>query len=121
MSFHSLSVAAAPILLAISLVTMAPGSAAAESANTTTCASDCDVGALGQGGDSSGGRAQGFYHNGPGRIPGVDSRSAGTESSGRLELSGSVEGSLSGTFNDDTFQGRTTGIFGDCTGSGCSP
>lgn len=75
----------------------------------------------GRGGVSSSGRAQGSYHDGPGLVPGVESRTAGTDESGRLELSGVLEGTLSGTFRGDTFNGRTSGIFGECSGNGCAP
>jgi hypothetical protein len=91
------------------------------------CSSQCGVGAVGQGGASSDEKAQGSYQIGPGRVPGVNRRAAGTDDSGRLELSGDVEGTLSGTFQADrtgtvTLRGRTTGPeFGECTGSQCSP
>jgi hypothetical protein len=85
------------------------------------CSSECTVGGLGQGGTSSDLRAQGSYRKGEGRLPGVNVRAAGTQASGRLELSGAVEGTLSGTFQGDAFRGHTTGPeFGTCSGS-CSP
>lgn len=115
---YSAIIASAPFLLMFAPV----ANANASPGQGASCSAVCGVGAIGQGGASSDGRAQGSYRKGPGRIEGVDVRAAGTEESGRLELSGAVEGTLSGTFHGDTFRGRTTGPeFGDCTGSACTP
>jgi hypothetical protein len=118
----SISVVVSTALLSASM-TAGLGTAFAEPFDdVNSCSSQCMVGALGQGGISSDGRAQGSYRKGPGRIEGVNVRAAGTQASGRLELSGLFQGTLSGTFHGDTFRGRTTGPeFGDCTGSACTP
>ncbi|MBC3193644.1 hypothetical protein H7X46_21540 [Pseudonocardia sp. C8] len=86
------------------------------------CSAECTVGGLGQGGTSSDGAAQGSFRAGPGRIPEVNATAAGTEESGRLELSGAIEGTLSGTFHrGGGFRGHTTGSeFGECSGQ-CAP
>lgn len=118
-SIRGLVGTAASVLLTAVLATIAPAAAAGLGHSPSSVA--CDVGALGQGGVSSSGRAQGSYHDGPGLVPGVESRTAGTDESGRLELSGVLEGTLSGTFRGDTFNGRTSGIFGECSGNGCAP
>jgi hypothetical protein len=94
---------------------------AAPSDGVGPCSVDCGVGGLGQGGTSSDGAAKGSFRTGPGRIPDVNATAAGTEESGRLELSGTVEGTLSGRFLDSGFRGHTTGAeFGDCSGQ-CAP
>jgi hypothetical protein len=116
-----MSAVSAAIMLAATTTLGSAAAFAQPADDASSCSSGCDVGALGQGGVSSDGRARGSYHKGPGRVPGVNSRAAGTEDSGRLELSGALEGTLSGTFHGPTFRGRTTGIFGDCTGGSCTP
>jgi hypothetical protein len=118
---YSVFTAVAAVLISFAAAMAGTAAANAEPTDGASCSSGCGVGAAGQGGTSSGGSAQGSYYNGPGRVTGVHSRAAGTQESGRLELSGGLEGTLSGTFRGDTFRGRTTGIFGDCTGGACAP
>ena len=84
------------------------------------CGGDsCSVGALGTGGVSSGGKAQGFFSKTPStRFPGATLTNAGNNDAGRLNITSSV-GSLSGTFRENpspTARGRGTGVFGDWSG-----
>ena len=84
-----------------------------------TCGSgDCSVGAFGQGGESSGGKAQGSYFVGPGENPGVSVSVSGNASAGHVAVSrpdGSSD-SLAGTDRNGIVRGMGTGEFGDWTG-----
>ena len=76
----------------------------------------CSVGALGQGGTSSDGKAQGFYDKFPStRFPGSTFTNSGNLDAGRLNITGGV-GTTSGTFRQDSVRGRSSGTFGDWTG-----
>ena len=75
---------------------------------------DCAVGGIGTGGQNSDGRAQGFRFQGEER--GATVTNAGNAESGRLNINGDDDGSLSGTFRSGLERCRTTGFFGDCTG-----
>src|SRR5215203_2232156 len=73
----------------------------------------CSVGAFGQGGTSSDGKAEGFYDKHPStRFLGSTYTNSGNSDAGRLNISGGV-GTTSGTFRQDSVRGRSTGIFGD--------
>lgn len=72
---------------------------------------DCFVGAGGQGGVSSGGKAQGFHFAGQ---EGVAVTNSGNALSGRLQVG--PLGTISGTIRGGTNRGRGTGIFGDWSG-----
>ena len=79
----------------------------------------CFVGGLGNGGEASDGRAQGFHLDAPSILhPGATATISGTANSGHNTYSDSVRGTLSGTFHGSSanFSGRGTGIFGDFTG-----
>ena len=75
--------------------------------------SDCLVGAFGTAGDHSA-NVQGFHAEG--EEGGLSFTNSGNFDAGRLVLSGDAEGSLSGTFRAGIARGRTTGLFGECTG-----
>ena len=75
----------------------------------------CSVGHFGQGGDSSDGKAQGTLTRQPSTdFPGETLTEAGNESSGHIDVSN--QGKFSGTLQDGTFRGHTTGIFGNWSG-----
>jgi hypothetical protein len=76
---------------------------------------ECAVGALGQGGESSGGKARGFHHEFPSRFfDGETFTNVGNDTSGRGSISN--VGAQSGTFHGDTARGHATGVFGDWSG-----
>jgi len=80
------------------------------------CGGDtCSVGALGTGGEMSGGSAQGFRFEVPStRFPGSTVSNVGNNDSGRLNISG--QGTASGTFRKGIQRGHATGIIGDWSG-----
>ena len=82
------------------------------------CNTKCSVGAMGTGGERSGGRAQGFLYVGPGGTPGYDVRNSGNFDAGHFtaDFDGDLAGTLSGTYRDGVCRGRETGFFGDSHG-----
>jgi hypothetical protein len=83
------------------------------------CNTNCSVGALGQGGASSGGAAQGFRYVAPGQvIPGSTVTNVGNFDAGHIDVSldGDVLGTLDGTYHDGVCIGLATGVFGDLHG-----
>ena len=100
-------------LLCALIVMLAPSLASAQ------CGDTCFVGAFGQGGVASDGRAQGFHLDAPSfKYPGAEATVSGTVNSGHNSYSGAVSGSLSGTFHGSgtAFTGRASGVLGDFTG-----
>ena len=77
---------------------------------------DCSVGAAGTGGEQSEGKAQGFRIERPGINPGVSVTNVGNNNAGRITLSGDRNGTLAGTFRDESARGHGTGLFGDWAG-----
>jgi hypothetical protein len=79
---------------------------------------DCSVGALGTGGEKSGGDAQGFRFEGPGHNPGVSVTNTGNSFSGQLKVDrpGDDDTQLAGTGRDGIARGRSVGEFGDWAG-----
>jgi hypothetical protein len=76
---------------------------------------NCAVGTNGQGGARSGGKARGGLLEQPSSFfPNATLRSAGTENTGLLSVTG--QESASGAIHGDTFSGHATGIFGDFSG-----
>jgi hypothetical protein len=77
---------------------------------------DCAVGAFGQGGASSGGKAQGYRTEGPSELfLGETQTSTGNNHAGHGSITG--VGSVSGNFpGDGTFRGRAVGTPDDCIG-----
>jgi hypothetical protein len=88
------------------------------SASIAQCNSNCSVGALGQGGTSSGGAAQGFHYNGPGNQPEYTITNVGNFDAGHVSatLDGEDAGALDGTYHDGVCIGLATGVFGDYQG-----
>ena len=82
------------------------------------CSSYCEVGAVGTGGLSSEGKAQGFHYVVPGHMVGSTATNSGNLEAGRLVIDrfGNVVGTLSGTYRDGICRGLETGIFGDSEG-----
>ena len=82
------------------------------------CSANCAVGALGTGGENSGGRAQGFLYIGPGSVQGYDVRNSGNFDAGHIvaDFGGDLAGTLSGTYRDGICRGLETGYFGDNQG-----
>jgi hypothetical protein len=82
------------------------------------CNTSCSVGALGQGGASSDGAAQGFRYVGPGRQPEYTVTNVGNSDAGhvRAVLDGEEAGTLDGTYRDGVCIGLATGVFGDYQG-----
>ncbi len=74
------------------------------------------AGAAGTGGEKSEGNAQGFREVGPGKTEGATFTNTGNADAGHVELTGTVEGSRSGTCRDGTERGHSTGVFGDSSG-----
>lgn len=100
----------ATVLVALALF---PSAAIANCGNEQTC----HVGASGQGGGSSGGKAHGFYYEEPSHMfPGQTLTNAGNSLSGRLTVGGGSTVTESGTAHGDTFRGHGTGVFGDWAG-----
>lgn len=82
------------------------------------CGNDqfCNVGASGQGGASSSGKAQGFYYEQPStRFPGEKLSNSGNSFAGRLTVGDGLL-SISGNAHGDTVNGHGTGVFGDWSG-----
>ncbi len=79
---------------------------------------ECFVGAAGQGGDSSEGKAQGFHVTGIDPEHGSMVTNSGNSTSGRLVVDSPTKGagSVTGTIRGDTLRGQDTGFFGDCDG-----
>jgi hypothetical protein len=96
-------------LVAIALSTSAAGA---------QCNGECNVGTYGRGGVNSGGNARGGLFVGAEEIPSgtIDVRNAGNANAGNISISGAVSGSAVGTFRAGASRGRTSGVFGDCTG-----
>ena len=94
------------------------GPAVWPSAAMAQCQSNCSVGALGQGGASSGGAAQGFRYVGPGTQPQYTVTNVGNSDAGHIRavLDGEEAGTLDGTFHDGVCIGLATGVFGDYQG-----
>jgi len=94
------------------------GSVVWPSSSMAQCNSNCSVGALGQGGASSGGAAQGFHYNGPGSQPEYDVTNVGNSNAGHVSatLDGEDAGALDGTYHDGVCIGLATGVFGDYQG-----
>ena len=88
------------------------------SSSLAQCSANCAVGALGTGGQNSGGRAQGFLYIGPGSVPGYDVRNSGNSDAGHIvaDFDGDLAGTLSGTYRDGICRGSATGYFGDYHG-----
>src|SRR5262245_42461398 len=100
-------------LVAVLALTLAPSLAIAQ------CDENCFVGLLGQGGEASDFKAQGFHLDAPSILhPGATATVSGNVNSGHNTYSGAVTGTLSGTFRGSgtAFSGRATGQFGDFTG-----
>jgi hypothetical protein len=78
------------------------------------CSSACGVGAFGT---AQSDNARGGYLTRPSSMfADTHLRSAGTEGSGLLDLSGATEGTLIGHGDDTTNAGRITGALGKCNG-----
>jgi hypothetical protein len=80
---------------------------------------DCYVGAYGQGGESSAGKAQGFRYEQPGTLfPDYTLTNTGNLNAGRYNVisNGSSIGSTSGTFRGTSVRGTFKGVFGDWAG-----
>ena len=88
------------------------------SSSLAQCSGNCSVGALGQGGTSSGGAAQGFHYNGPGSQPEYTVTNVGNSDAGHVSatLDGQDAGALDGTYHDGVCIGLATGVFGDYHG-----
>ena len=88
------------------------------STGVAQCQGSCAVGALGQGGVSSDGAAQGFRYVGPGLLPEYTVTNVGNFDAGHVRalLDGEDVGVLNGTYRDDVCIGMATGIFGDYQG-----
>jgi len=77
----------------------------------------CYVGATGQGGTSSGGKAQGFFFSQPSiYVDGATYNNTGNNFAGHINVTGAgtISGSAPGSGN--TFNGHATGLFGDWSG-----
>ena len=95
------------------------GSVVWPSSSMAQCNSYCSVGALGQGGASSDGAAQGFRYVAPGHaVPGAIVTNVGNSDAGHISvvLDGDVLGTLDGTYHDGVCIGLATGVFGDLHG-----
>ena len=88
------------------------------SSSLAQCSANCGVGALGQGGVSSGGAAQGFRYVGPGRLPEYTVTNVGNSRAGHVLaiLDGENAGVLDGTYRDGVCIGLATSVFGDYQG-----
>lgn len=88
------------------------------SSSLAQCSGNCSVGALGQGGVSSDGAAQGFRYVGPGSQPQYTVTNVGNSDAGHVlaVLDGENAGTLDGTYHDGVCIGLATGVFGDYTG-----
>ena len=79
------------------------------SASAEGCATTCRVGAVGQGGESSDGKANGFRLEGAsGGFPGSTFTNQGNEMAGHIRVTGAFEGMASGAL---TPQGVIVGHF----------
>jgi hypothetical protein len=76
------------------------------------------VGALGQGGVSSHGAAQGFQYLGPSASGIYTIQNVGNFDGGHIDVSldGDTIGTLDGTYHDGVCIGLATGVFGDYHG-----
>ena len=94
------------------------GSVVWPSSSMAQCSSNCSVGALGQGGQSSDGAAQGFRYVGPGSQPEYTVTNVGNFDAGHVlaVLDGENAGTLDGTYHDGVCIGLATGVFGDYHG-----
>lgn len=84
------------------------------------CSTSCENGALGRGGEASGGKAQGTLFRTPSEnFPGETISSSGNLHAGHLWVTN--VGSASGDFDPDPpgalEHGHLTGIFGSCSGN----
>ena len=78
-------------------------------ASAEGCATTCAAGAVGTGGQSSDGKAEGFRLEGPSTgFPGSTFTNQGSEIGGHISVQGASEGSASGAF---TPQGAIVGHF----------
>jgi hypothetical protein len=102
------------LVAALMVLTMAVVTAGPAVANCGD--GDCSVGAAGTGGDKSEGKAQGFRSEGPGPVEGVSVTNSGNSDAGQFKVTGTRNGSLTGTFRDGTARGHGTGVFGDWAG-----
>lgn len=97
------------------------------SPSVAQCNAGCAVGALGNGGAASEGKAEGFRYVGPGPLnPNNTLVNDGLSSEGHVEVldaNGNVIGVLNGRCDAGTFvwNGTGSGIFGDWTGSSTIP
>jgi hypothetical protein len=87
-------------------------------ANAQCGQSNCSVGTYGTGGLNSDGSAQGGLFIGQEEVPPgtIDITNAGNANAGNITISGAVSGSATGTFRAGATRGRTSGVFGECTG-----
>ncbi|HEU5112275.1 MAG TPA: hypothetical protein VFU96_03090, partial [Acidimicrobiia bacterium] len=116
------------VIVCVAAIGIALG-AGTPSASAEGCASTCSVGAVGTGGESSDGNAEGFHVQQPSTgFPGSNFSNSGNQIAGNISVTGASQGSASGAL---TPQGAVVGHFtgvsaiffgmdGDCNGV-CTP
>ena len=110
------------VLVASVGMTLAAGTA---SASAEGCSSTCFVGGAGNGGESSGGAAQGLHYVKPlASIPGATVSNSGSQNSGHISVSGTASGMAAGAFTPqgvvvghyDGVVAELFGMAGPCSG-----
>ena len=98
-----------PIVLIAASLLISPAPALAQ------CNANCSVGAVGTGGENSGGNAEGFLSISPGRLQGYEVFNSGNFDAGHfaVEFDGDLVGTRSGTYRDEVCRGLATGRLGD--------